>query len=530
MKLQMAGQLRMEQKMKLAPHMIQAMEILQLPVLALAERIEQELNSNPVLELQDVSGGDSDENDDVEQVQQDTEGQGDAESGTADDLGAGADAEAGDGAETEADVDEGDTDLDDAAGFEKLESIDDNFDDHFVQADSFRPVRSDQPDPKHEAIKNTAAGPKSLYEYLIEQWNLIDADEPVKKAGIRIIDYIDEKGYLSTRLEQLCRKDKDDFTVEHLQQALKLVQTLEPTGVGARSLQECLLIQIEQSGDDMSFEHQLVSEHMDELLENHLPEIAKKMECDVETINRAIKRLSKLDTSPGLQVSQAVNRPVTADVIVEFDSESGLYRVRLADDKIPSLRLNSYYTNMTRDNKLGKDTRRFLQENIRSAQWIIDAVEQRNNTLLRVAEAVVRHQKDFFEKGALYLKPLPMAKIAEEVGVHIATVSRAVAGKYIQCNQGILPLRKFFSGGTEDTAGNLHSWHAIRTKLQQIIDSEDKIKPLSDEQIRKKLSEAGIGNIARRTVAKYRNILGIAPARLRKKFKQDKPTGKKKKK
>jgi RNA polymerase sigma-54 factor len=173
---------------------------------------------------------------------------------------------------------------------------------------------------------------------------------------------------------------------------------------------------------------------------------------------------------------------------------------------------------MAKDPVVSEKTKNFLQNNLRSAQWIIDAIEQRKNTLLRVTKAVVKYQMDFFEKGQLYLRPLPMSKVAKDVGVHLATVSRAVAGKYMQCPRGILPLRKFFSGGTEDISGAGLSWEAIRAKLQQIINAEDKAKPLNDEQIRKRLAEAGITNLARRTVAKYRKLLNIPAARFRKKY------------
>ena len=248
------------------------------------------------------------------------------------------------------------------------------------------------------------------------------------------------------------------------------------------------------------------------------PDIARKMNCSVEEINRAIERMSKLDTSPGLQIGIDRNNPITADVIVQSLDDSNDYSVRLADSDLPTLRVSSYYAKMAKDAKVNEKTKQFLQNNIRSAQWVIDAIEQRKNTLLKVARSIVKYQRDFFDKGQLYLKPLPMSKIADEVGVHLATVSRAVAGKYVQCSWGILPLRKFFSGGTEDTEGQEHSWEAIRAKLQQIIDAEDKNKPLSDDQILKKLAEAGIKNLARRTIAKYRKLLNIPTARFRKKY------------
>jgi RNA polymerase sigma-54 factor len=489
MKLEMRGQMRMELKMKLAPHMIQSMEILQLPIMALQERIEQELNSNPVLEL---AGPESHEDASSPEPGQDDPGEKDLVVGT---------------------------DNDKAEDFERLDSIGDGFRDYMDEAGPYRRRASaDEPDKKLEALKNTAALPQSLHEYLTEQWRLVDAAEPVKIAGNMIIDYIDSRGYLTVRVEQLYNKDRGDFTVDDLNEALTLVQKLEPAGVGARDLKECLLIQMGQSGEDMSFESRLVTEHMDELLDNHLPEIAKKMNCGMEEINRAIERMSKLDTSPGLQVGRDQNHPITPDVIVESSEDSDQYVVRLPDSNMPYLKVNDYYARMAKDSGVAEKTRKFLQNNLRSAQWIMDAIEQRKNTLLRVTKAVVKFQKDFFEKGQQHLQPLPMAKVAEEVGVHLATVSRAVSGKYVQCPQGILPLRKFFSGGREDATGRARSWEAIRAKLQEIIDEEDKTKPLSDDQIRKRLQEAGIENLARRTVAKYRKLLNIPAARFRKKY------------
>ncbi|MFB0554124.1 MAG: RNA polymerase factor sigma-54 [Phycisphaerae bacterium] len=490
MKLEMRGQMRMEQRMKLAPHMIQSMEILQLPILALQERIEQELNSNPVLEM--VEPGNPEDTDFAEQQPQE-------------------------------DINEKDlvvnTDTNKVGDFERLESLGDGFRDYMNEAGPLRTrIYSDEPDKKLEAIKNTAAPPQSLHEHLAEQWRMVDAEPAVKKAGDMIIDYIDDRGYLTVRLEQLHNKDRGDFTIDDLKEALELVQKLEPAGVGARDLRECLLIQMAQSSEDMSFESRLIAGHMDALLENRLPDIAKKMNCGIDAINRAIARLSKLDTSPGLQVGRDRNHPITPDVIVESSDNSDEYSVQLADYDLPRLRVNDYYAKMAKDEVVSEKTRNFLQNNLRSAQWIIDAIEQRKNTLLRVTKAVVKFQRDFFEKGQLYLRPLPMSKIAKDVGVHLATVSRAVAGKYIQCPWGILPLRKFFSGGTEDINGTGLSWEAIRGKLQQIIDAEDKSKPLNDEQIRKKLAELGIKKLARRTVAKYRKLLNIPAARFRKKY------------
>ncbi|MFA5554955.1 MAG: RNA polymerase factor sigma-54 [Phycisphaerae bacterium] len=489
MKLEMTPHMRMEMKMKLAPHMIQSMEILQLPLLALQERIEQELNSNPVLESEEPSGS-------IESSQPESSGP-----------------------ETK--------DIPDSAvpsdksleSFERVDSLDYDYRDYIDQVSMFRRNTSyDETDSKLEAIKNTEASPKSLHEYLSEQWGLVDAPAAVKSAGQTIIDFIDNRGYLSVRLEQLHNKDRNDYNYEDLKQALPLVQKLEPLGVGARDLKECLLIQMANSSEDFSLEKELISNHMDELLANNLPLIAQKMNCSIERINEAIRKTSKFDTSPGLQIAQARNHAITADVIVEPSDDASGYSVRLVSSNLPNLRISDYYSKMAKDPAIGAGARDFLQNNIRSAQWIIDAIEQRKNTLLRVCNSIVKFQRDFFDKGEMYLRPLPMSKVADDIGVHLATVSRAVAGKYLQCQWGVMPLRKFFSGGTEEQDGTSHSWEAIRAKLVQIIDSEDKSEPLSDDKIRQTLEEQGISNLARRTIAKYRKLLNIPAAKLRKKY------------
>lgn len=477
--------------MKLAPRMIQSMEVLQLPMLALQEKIEAELNSNPVLEV----AGEDDQHRETETTSPVDE--------TPD--------------EQEMVVGE---DTDQLADFQRLDNSGEDFEDYLNKSGPSHYQQSGgggDPDKKMEALLNTAAQAQSLNDWLKEQWRLVEADDKVRAAGELIIDYLDDKGYLTVRLEQLHNKDKHDFGIEHLHAALELVQKLDPPGVAARDLRECMLIQMRQFSEDMSFEIELVSRYWAELLENHLPLIAKKMNCTVERINEAIERMSKLDTSPGLVAGRSDNYPINADVIVEPDEEGG-YAVSLTDAYMPNLRVNSFYKKMAKDRAVDDHTREFLLKNIRSAQWFMDAIEQRKQTLLKVARAIVRHQHDFFARGKLHLKPLPMAVIADEVGVHLATVSRAVAGKYVQCPQGILPLRSFFSGGLEDDDGQQRSYDAVKAKLEEIVNNEDKANPLNDDEIRDKLSKAGMGTIARRTVAKYRKILNIPTAKFRRKY------------
>jgi len=485
MRLDMTNQMRMEQRMKLAPRMIQSMEILQLSTLALLEKIETELNSNPVLEAEDPNEAANTDSAQQQQTDQAIE------------------------RIITADQKKGED-------FSRVEDFADDTDGYFYRTEMPR-YDSDEPDKKLEAMNNTPDLGMSLHDYLLDQWRLVDADEKVKNAGEQIIDYIDEKGYLKVRLEQLYNKDRNDFNLEDLEKALKLIHELEPAGIGARDVKECLLIQMKQSSEDMSFEIELVSKYLDKLLENKLPEIAKKMNCTVERINQAILRMRKFDTSPGMQISRTKNPPIKADILVEPASNGG-FKVSLADRSLPSLRINEYYSGMARDKKLDTKTRQFLNDNIRSAKWLMDAITQRKHTLLKVARTVVESQTEFFEKGKMYLKPLPMSEVADKVGVHVATVSRAVAGKYIQSPQGLMPLRDLFGGGMESSAGGSESFEAIRAKMQQIIDSEDKSNPLNDDEIKIKLEEAGVKDIARRTVAKYRKIMNIPTARFRKKF------------
>ncbi len=494
MKLEMVGQMRMEQRMKLAPHMIQSMEILQLPILALRERIEQEITKNPLLETDESADPHA----------EDPVGEGPTGNDGRDD----------DAMERTAAM--VNTDTHRADDFEHPAALGREPDEYVQGSWSSSRAGSDELDAKQRAMNNAAAPPHSLHDHLSEQWRLVEARPAVRKAGQVIIDFIDDRGYLGVRLEQLHRQDQNDFTIQDLHEALRLVQTLEPAGVGARDLKECLLLQMDPK--DLPFEMDLVSQHMDALLENRLPEIAKKMGCSLDRVNLAVERLRRLDTSPGLQISQSPTHPIVPDVLVEPLGDGGGYGVRLADDILPSLRLNDTYLQMAKDTQVNEKTREFLRNNVRSAQWILEAIQQRRHTLLKVARAIVHHQREFFDKGPLYLKPLPMGKVAEDVGVHVATVSRAAAGKHMQCPWGILPLRKFFSGGTGDEQGQEHSWEAIRVQLQRMIDSEDKTCPLSDDQIRQRLASAGFARIARRTVAKYRGLLNIPAARFRRRY------------
>lgn len=477
--------------------MIQAMEILQLPMMALQERIETEMESNPVLELKQ----ERDENPTEPAVE-----------------------DYGDRGESDMVVDEGSN----AEDFSRLDEMTSEYGADFANSGapiySRKSANTGEPDRKLEAMANTPAPEESLQEYLQGQWMFIEATAPIKRAGELIIEYIELDGRLGVPLDELPAKanhsnDEQPVTRETLRAALPLVQTLEPTGVGARDLKECLLLQLsaeEAAGTDVTLEKQLVTNFMREIEMNRLPSIARRTGKTVDEIKAGIGSIQHLNPRPGLLIGRDDVPVISPDVIITID-ENDQILVTMARANMPNLGVDDYYAHASRDKNTEKSAKQFLRKNIRSAQWLISAIAQRRHTIRRVAEEVFKYQRDFLKNGTEALKPLPMANVAAKVDVHVATVSRAVAGKYAQTSQGIFPLRMFFSGGTKTADGEDMSWNAVKVKLQEIVDNEDKAKPLNDDQLAEALKKNGIG-IARRTVAKYRGLLKILPARKRREY------------
>ena len=237
--------------------------------------------------------------------------------------------------------------------------------------------------------------------------------------------------------------------------------------------------------------------------------------CD--RVREAMNLMHRLDLAPGKRLVSEDVKPILPDVIVEYDEENDAYIAALCDGVIPPLRVSPRYEEMSKDKEFDKETREFLGRSVGNARWIIESINQRKNSLLRVVNVVLTRQREYFDIGPQQLKPLPMVEVADQLGIHVATVSRAVADKWMQTPRGIVPLRRFFSGGTETATGENMSWEAVKAVLQEIVAAEDKSHPLSDEAIAAELKERGI-DIARRTVVKYRQQLGIPPGRLRKQY------------
>jgi len=319
------------------------------------------------------------------------------------------------------------------------------------------------------------------------------------------------------------RESEKPLTVATLERALAAVQMLlEPAGIGARDVRECLLLQVDSiiragaaDAEGWSTVHKLIADHLDDLTQNRLPKIAEKTGLALAAVRRAIEKMGALRLAPGRELARKSASIVIPDAIVEFDEDGNRYVAYLNDRRSANLRVNQEYAAMARDRQAPRETREFIKKNLSNASWLLDAVEQRSRTLLRVVNAVVAAQRDYFDLGPQSLKPLEMTAVAEQLGLHVATVSRAVADKHLLTPRGVVPLRGFFSGGTQTDSGEEVSWDAVKAALKDVIDAEDKTTPLSDESLAEEVKKRGI-EIARRTVAKYRDQLGIPSARLRK--------------
>lgn len=495
--------MQLAQKQVLAPRMIQSMEILQLPIMALQERIEQEMEDNPTLE-QSEETQESDDKFDDETYEVDNP---DAPSES----------------EKELVVDEEHNNEDD---FERLLNMSENLPDDYEERS--RPSRDQiesQGDRQHDAMANISARAETLADYLHHQLSWFELEPEVRRMAERIIYSLDTNGYLKTPLEDVVppvsaelNGNAEQYRAEQLaiaERGLAAIQTLDPPGVGARNLRECLLLQLTPGMPYYEELQTLIESHLEDLENNRLPLIAKKTGYSIELINLVWGELRKLKPKPGADYGDVSVPSVTPDVFVDRTDE-GKYEVRLEDTQIPTLSISPYHRKLLQQAAQQKDTetREYIKQKINSAQWLIDAIQQRRSTISRVSQAIVDHQTRFLDEGPEYIEPLKMQQIADKVGVHVTTVSRAVDDKWIQTPRGIFPLKRFFVGGTTSADGEEVAWDRVRLKLQEIVDDEDKKKPLSDDALVAALAEHGI-TVARRTVTKYRKAMNIPSSRQR---------------
>ena len=350
---------------------------------------------------------------------------------------------------------------------------------------------------------------------------MADVDEHMRPLGAAIIGFIEDDGYVRTPLDTIIDRLPTDFppprpATADMERALQAVQLLlEPPGTAARDTRECLLIQIDARSDmtrnpderaEWAIVRTLVAEHLEDLAQNRLPRIVEKTSLPMATVKKSLEKMKFLSLAPARQLVSEPPGVLVPDAIVEYDTDQDRYIVYLNDTRLPGLRINQEYAKLAREKEAPKPTKEFLRKNLSNAAWLIDAVEQRRKTLLRVIRVVVDAQREYFDYGPQALKPLPMTQVAEQLGIHVATVSRAVADKYLLTPRGIVPLRGFFSGGTHTDTGEEVSWDAIKAALKDVVDAEEKANPLSDDALAEALAKRGV-EIARRTVAKYRDQL-----------------------
>ncbi len=351
--------------------------------------------------------------------------------------------------------------------------------------------------------------------YLLHQLGELDVRPDLLVMCERIISTLDPKdgGYFRSSLRDLLPMDAAAEELALAEEALALVQSLDPPGVAARDLRECLLHQLTP---DLLFYDELkilISNHLEDLRDNRLPQIEKATGFDFETINEAWSELRTLNPKPAASFAESHVAAVTPDVMIERD-EDGKYKVIVEDNGVPSLHISRYYRERLTSGTATPEEREFIKRKINAAQWLIESIEQRRSTLTRVSQAIVDHQTKFLDEGPEFIEPLKMQQIADKVGVHVTTVSRAVDDKYIQTPRGIFPLKRFFVGGTKSEEGEDVAWDIIRIRLQEIVDKEDKASPYSDDDLVEELKKQGL-TVARRTVTKYRQKMNIPSSRQR---------------
>jgi RNA polymerase sigma-54 factor len=356
--------------------------------------------------------------------------------------------------------------------------------------------------------------PQSLHDYLNDQLSFLDANPEQLRLLRFLITHIDDSGYLRVPLDEVARGFDQPVTVEQVEECLHMVQKLDPRGVGARDLSECLLLQLTPEVPHRDVLRVLILHHLEDIRHNRLPVIQRRTGFDLQTIKEAIEVLKHLNPRPGSQFTSDNIPYVVPDIVVERNEDGG-YDVRLLDDWVPNIYISRRVIELYRDKRTDPKDREYLKRKIQSAQWLMDSIEQRRSTLEKVTRAIIQHQRAFLDSGPEHIVPLKMQQIADQVHVHVTTVSRAVDDKWVQTPRGIFPLKRFFGGGRETTSGEEVAWEVIKQKLLEIIDKEDKTNPLSDEDLVNKLGEVGYP-VARRTVTKYRKMLNIPSSRQRK--------------
>src|SRR6184192_3058068 len=458
----------------LSPQLQQSLLILQTPLLELRNLVQQEMETNPVLEdLPDEPGADE---------------------------------------RSEAEPSSDDNFKDE---FEKLASLDEEWRDYMAQSASYSGGSRDSKEAqdKRQFLFDSIPVQETLQQNLIGQLNQSVLSAGDRKAAELIIGNIDDNGFLQSTPEEMALNSgipKEDF-----EKMLTLIQSFYPRGVGARDLRECLLIQLQREGKESSLEYKIISEHMQDLGKRRFPEIARRMGISVEQVQKCANNIARLDPRPGQVFAAAPQNYVLPDVTVE--KVNGAYQVILNGEQIPHLRISNTYKDIMAQDGKGSEVKDYIRDKIRSGKFLIKSIHQRQQTISNIAHQIVSRQREFFDKGSAFLKPMTMVQIADAVGVHETTVSRAISGKYMSTPQGVFEMKYFFTPGYQTATGESMSNTSVKEAILDLVKKEEGNAPLSDKEIVEILSKRGIP-IARRTVAKYRTELNILPSNMRRRY------------
>jgi RNA polymerase sigma-54 factor len=371
-------------------------------------------------------------------------------------------------------------------------------------------------DDKMEAMANAPGKPEGLREHLIRQIHMVEDHPDVRETAENIVNNLDSRGYLLFPPEEIQTTLDPAVAPETFRSALELVHSLDPAGVGARDLRECLVLQLERDeGQVYSLEIELIHNHLEDLRLNKLPKIARDLGRTVEEIKDAMEIIASLNPFPGNAYDREPSVHIRPEVVVE--KTEGKLDVRVQDESLPQVRISESCRQLLKEARGNPEVVSFIRKKIESAQWLIQAVRQRQRTIYDIAKSIVEYQADFMENGVTRIRAMKMQTIADLVGVHISTISRAIKGKYMQTPWGTFEMRYFFTGGVERSDGVLESRRNIYREISELIESEDKRRPLSDTALCRILRERGL-DIARRTVTKYREQERIPSSRLRKEY------------
>ena len=478
----------MRQDLRINPRLYQAMDLLYMPLLDLEQHLKQELLGNPFLEMIEPE----------EEVQAPTVEQQQNKPEKKEEKGH------------------------DEPDWESI-LLDDRTE-HGVPSGSYSDAR--------EYVEPVTVESKDLIDYLREQTRMLDLTPRQQLLAEEFLGNIGEDGYLQHSLDEILKGANQlleeheaeselelnvpAFTMAEVEGMLHTIQLLDPPGIGARNLRECLMLQLESQKSSDSLVYRLVKDAYEDLIAHRWSDLGKRFGLAPDEVQRAADELARLDPKPGLQHSAANDQYIIPDLIV--DKIDDKYLVFLNDSGLPRLRISKTYQEIARDKKkYDGESKEFINQRLNSAHWMIQAIEQRRQTMLKVMNFIVDRQREFFEKGIDHLKPLTLREVADVISMHESTVSRVTNEKYVQTPRGLLPLKFFFSSGLSTTTGEDASARSIKAQIQKMVDDEPTKSPLTDQQIVEMFERKGV-RIARRTVAKYRDQLGILPARMRKRL------------